>query len=273
MVGYLGPVGTFSYMAALNYTKKGTDNLKKYPSIYSLIKAVDAGEIEAAVVPIENSIEGSVNSTLDTLAFNSNLYICGEYTMRVSENLMALKGVNEENIKKIISHPQPIGQCAGMINTKFPDVQISYTESTAAAARLISEEKLTDTAMIGPSVCAEMYGLEILCTDCGDEKNNSTRFVELRRTPNKEITKNDKTSLVFALENKPGVLFKAIEIFAKRNINMIKIESRPAKVEMGEYIFFIDIDGNIEDNEIKKAWEQIQEITVYCKCMGSYKKG
>ena len=273
MVGYLGPIGTFSYMAAINYTKKNMSELKEYSSIYSLIKAVDSGEIERAIVPIENSIEGSVNSTLDTLAFDTDLYICGEYTMKVCENLIANKGVEAGDIKKIISHPQPIGQCSSLINTQFPNAVISYTESTAAAAKYILTEKSTDTAMIGPSVCAQLYGLKVLIPDCGNEKNNCTRFVELAKEYSTEKEGEYKTSIVFSLENRPGYLFRVIEVLAKRNVNMIKIESRPAKVQMGKYIFFIDVDGKTDDENIKTALEEIMPFTEYNRCLGSYIKG
>lgn len=273
MLGYLGPIGTFSYMATKNYSKKTDDELIDYPSIYSLIKAVDENKIDSAIVPIENSIEGSVNSTLDTLAFKTNLYICGEYIMKVSENLIAKKGTKISDIKKIISHPQPIGQCSELINKIFSNAKIEFSESTAAAAKFITENMDNSVAMLGPSACAEIYGLEILMADCGDEKNNATRFVELKKTPNKSFSDNDKTSFIISIENKPGSLYHIIETFWKNNVNMIKIESRPEKKEMGKYIFFIDIDANIENPGVKKSWEEINNIASRCKILGSYRKG
>ncbi len=273
MVGFLGPVGTFSYMAAKEYYKDQDVELKEYPSIYTLIKAADNKEIDAAIVPVENSIEGSVNITLDTLAFHSNLYICGEYVLKVCENLIAKKGTKIEDIKKIISHPQPIGQCSKIINSKFAGIRIEYTESTAAAAKIIEANDDDSIAMLGPAACAELYGLEILEEDCGDEKNNCTRFIELKKQPNTVSASNDKTSLIVSTANKPGCLFKVIESFAKNNVNMSKIESRPEKKQLGRYIFFIDLDGNIEDENIKKAWEEIKKEAYYTVFLGSYKKG
>jgi len=271
MFGYLGPVGTFSYMAVNLYTNNSKD-IKEYSSIYKLIKAVHDGEIDSAVVPIENSIEGSVTSTLDMLASEEGLYICGEITLKVCENLIAKKGAKQENIKKIISHPQPIGQCQGMINECFPDVLIEYTESTAAAAKYISKNEDMGIAMIGPSACADIYGLEILKKDCGDEKHNSTRFVELRKTQNQNNMIDAKTSLVFATEHKPGALYNILKIFSENNINMLKIESRPDKKGMGTYIFFIDIQGSIFDGRIADAWKQVKEKTIFARCLGSYEK-
>ncbi|MDY3929751.1 MAG: prephenate dehydratase [Clostridia bacterium] len=273
MVGYLGPVGTFSYMAAKEYYKGREAELKEYPSIYTLIKAVDNREIESAIVPAENSIDGSVNTTLDTIAFESKVYICGEYVLKVSENLIAKKGTKKEEIKKIISHPQPIGQCSKIINSQFPNVKIEYTESTAAAARIIAAGKDNSVAMIGPSACAQLYGLEIIEKNCGDEPNNCTRFIEIKKEQNTVFGNNDKSSFIISTDNNPGCLFRVVEAFAKNNVNMCKIESRPAKKKLGVYIFFIDIDGNIAEENIKKALNKIKSESNSTVFLGSYKKG
>lgn len=274
MIGYLGPKGTFSYQAAHKYFNE-SDNSKlcEFASIHSLIKAADSGEISAALVPIENSLEGSVNTTLDTLAFETELFINGEYTMSICENLMVIPGTAANDIKKIISHPQPIGQCAEMLNTHFPDVLIEYTNSTAAAAELVRKGNDKSIAVIGPAVCAGLYGLEILIPECNDKKNNSTRFVELRKQENKDYANLNKSSFVFAVENKPGALYKAIKAISENDVNMIKIESRPEKNTLGRYIFFIDTDGCIADGNLKKAWSEIEKIAYKCKFLGSYKKG
>lgn len=273
MIGYLGPAGTFSYEAVLKYLQGKKEELKEYSSIYTLIKAVDNGEIDSCVVPIENSLEGSVNTTLDTLAFNSDLYICGEYTMHIKENLMALPGAKISDIKRIMSHPQPIGQCSEMIHNQLPNAVIEYTNSTAAAAKLIEETQDITTATIGPAACAELYGLNILIAECNDENNNATRFVELKKYENTEVGGCDKSSFIFTVDHKPGALFKAIEAISQNGINMLKIESRPEKKELGRYIFFIDTDGNIRDENLKKAWDSIKEVAYRCKFLGSYKKG
>ena len=272
MFGYLGPVGTFSYMAVNLYTNNSKE-IKEYSSIYKLIKAVKNSEIDSAIVPIENSIEGSVTSTLDMLAAEDGIFICGELTLKVCENLMTVKGAKESDIKKIMSHPQPIGQCQGIINECFADAVIEYTESTAQAAKYISEHNDKFIAMVGPSACADIYGLDILKADCGDEKHNSTRFVELRKIENKKALKDAKTSLVFATEHKPGALYRVLEIFSNHNINMLKIESRPDKKGMGTYIFFIDIQGSIYDESICDAWNKIKEKTIFARCLGSYERG
>ncbi len=273
MTGYLGPKGTFSYAAVQKFTNEKPSQLREFTSIYQLIKAVDNKEIDSAIVPIENSLDGSVNSTLDTLAFDSELYIYGEYTMKVTENLMVLPEAKICDIKKIISHPQPIGQSATMINKQFPDAVIEYTNSTAAAAKLICDTKDKSIATIGPASCAELYGLKILIPECNDEKNNATRFVELKKTQNTTCTDNDKSSFIFTVDNKPGALYEVIEVLAQNGVNMLKIESRPEKKEFGRYIFFIDTDGNLKDESLNNAWQKINTIAYKCKFLGSYQKG
>lgn len=270
MIGYLGPQGTFSHLAALEcFGEK--EELRAYSSIYSLILATAAGNVEKAIVPIENSIEGSVNMTLDTLAFDVDLFITGEYVLKVCENLMAKKGTREEDITKIMSHSQPIAQCAHMIEESLSGRTIEYTESTAAAAARVaaSDEKL---AVIGPKSLAKLYGLEILRSDCADDRNNATRFVIIEKEPTRVVTETDKTSVAFTLDNRPGSLWTALETFADSKINMIKIESRPVKKELGKYIFFIDIDGNIDDATIFFALNKIKDNTDFYKFLGSYKK-
>lgn len=274
MIGYLGPKGTFSYQAVHKYFGK-TDNtgLCGFNSIHSLIKSVDSGEISSALVPIENSLEGSVNTTLDTLAFETELFICGEYTMPITENLMVLPGTKASDIKKIISHPQPIGQCAEMLNNNFPDAVIEYTNSTAAASELVRKTNDKSLAVIGPKICSELYELDILIPECNDRKNNSTRFAELRKHENTNYAELNKSSFVFAVENKPGALYKVIKAISENGVNMLKIESRPEKNKLGRYIFFIDTDGCITDENLKKAWNEIKTIAYKCKFLGSYKKG
>ncbi len=159
---------------------------------------------------------------------------------------MVKKGVKKENIKIITSHPQPIGQCSKLLSHEFADVKIEFADSTASAAKRVKESD-GSVACIGSPNSAKIYDLDILCHDCGDDANNSTRFVIIEKTPNKTVTGHDKSSIVFAIDNKPGSLYSAIELLAKSGINMTKIESRPMKKELGKYVFFIDIDGNIDD--------------------------
>lgn len=268
MLGYLGPNGTFSHQAAMEWSE-GKEEIKEFSTIYSVILAVEKGEIDRAIVPIENSIDGSINTTLDTLAFDVDLYITGEYILHISENLMVKKGVKKEDIKIITSHPQPIGQCSKLLSHEFADVKIEFADSTASAAKRVKESD-GSVACIGSPNSAKIYDLDILCHDCGDDANNSTRFVIIEKTPNKTVTGHDKSSIVFAIDNKPGSLYSAIELLAKPGINMTKIESRPMKKELGKYVFFIDIDGNIDDASIYFALDKVRQNTFFYKFLGSY---
>ncbi len=270
MIGYLGPKGTFSQLAAIEYFGKDAE-FRAYGSIYSLLLATSRGEVEKAIVPIENSIEGSVNMTLDTLAFDVDLYITGEYILKVTENLMAKKGTRCEDITKILSHQQPIAQCAHLLESRFAGIATECTESTAAAAKIVLETN-EPFAVLGPKSLADIYGLEILIPSCEDDHNNATRFVVIEQTPSREASSSDKTSVAFTLDNKPGSLWNALEDFSKKNINMIKIESRPVKKELGKYIFFIDIDGNLFDATISSALDEIKNHTEFYKFLGSYRK-
>ncbi len=267
MLGYLGPDGTFSHMAAMEYAAGG--DIRRFPTIYSIICAVNSGEIDEGIVPIENSIEGSINTTLDALAFDVDLYIVAEHVLKIRENILIKKGADKSMIKKIMSHPQPIGQCSRILNSEFQGVDIEFTNSTAEAGQIVAGSD-GSIACVGPASLAETYGLEILYADCSDENNNATRFVVVSRQRNMSVTAHDKTSIVFSTEHKPGGLYKAIKQLATDNINMLKIESRPSKTELGTYVFFIDIEGNTDDPTIYFALDKLKGCTIFYKLLGSY---
>lgn len=268
MLGYLGPHGTFSHQAALEWSNE-KEELKEFSTIYSAICAVEDGTVDRAIVPIENSIEGSVNTTLDALAFDVNLYIVGEHVLHISQNLMIKKGASLEDIKLVLSHPQAIGQSSRMLSNQLSHAKVEFSDSTASAAKAVSYGDGT-TACIGSPNLADIYNLEIAIPDCGDAENNSTRFVIVEKNPSREVSGHDKTSIAFTLENKPGSLYKALELFAASKLNMIKIESRPVKTELGTYMFFIDIDGNIDDATIYFALDKLRQNTEFYKFLGSY---
>ena len=270
MLGYLGPTGTFSYIAALEYSKD-EKNIKEYKTIPSVLAAVKKGDIEEAIVPIENSIEGIINTTLDTLAFSDDLYIIAEYVLKINQNLITKPGASKKDIKKIASHPQPIGQCSIMLSSEFPQTEIIYTNSTAAAAELVKNGD-GSVAMIGTEKAALLNDLFILKENCQDEQNNSTRFVVISKTPCKKVTENDRTSIAFSVSHTPGSLFNALALFAVYDINMIKIESRPIKTQLGEYIFFVDIVGNAYDEDISHALKKLRSKTSMYRFLGSYEK-
>ena len=162
MLGYLGPNGTFSHQAAMEWSE-GKEEIQEFSTIYSVILAVEKGEIDRVIVPIENSIDGSINTTLDTLAFDVDLYITGEYILHISENLMVKKGVKKENIKIITSHPQPIGQCSKLLSHEFANMKIEFADSTASAAKRVKESD-GSVACIGSPNSAKIYDLDIVTT-------------------------------------------------------------------------------------------------------------
>ena len=268
MLGYMGPVGTFSQQAALEWSG-GKEELKEYPTIVSAIKAVDKGEAERSIVPIENSLNGSVTMTLDTLAFDSDVYITDEFVLDITQNLVVKKGTSISDIKMIMSHPQALGQCMRMLESDFAGVEIKAMQSTAEAAKAVAEGDGT-AAAIATSAAAELYSLDVVRRACNDETNNRTRFVVIEKKPNLRVTDHDKSSIVFSTEHVPGSLYRAIGLLGKERINMLKIESRPMKNELGRYVFFIDIEGNADDANIYFALDKVRENSLFFKFLGSY---
>ncbi|NJD03776.1 MAG: prephenate dehydratase [Ruminiclostridium sp.] len=267
-IGFLGPKGTFSHEALSVYAKDMLYEACDYFSIQELLQAVQNNEVDEAIAPIENSIEGAVNATLDILATDVDLLIKSELVIPVRENLLVKKGTSLKNISHILSHPQPLGQCRNFINSHFPDAQIRATYSTAGAAEEVAAGS-GDSAAIGSSVAAEAYGLEIAEKDIHDCENNHTRFIAVSHTDG-DRTGNDRTSIVFSTEDKPGSLYRILDIFSLWDINMSKIESRPAKNQLGRYIFFVDISGHREDAEIRDALTMIRRKSSFYKFLGSY---
>lgn len=269
-VGYLGPDGTFSQLAADEFEKSvstGTVEKLAFSSIAELGAAANKGIIDAAVLPIENSLEGGVNTTLDCLAFECDLYITKEILIKVRQNLLGHHNV--ESIKKLYSHPQPIGQCSRFLAKKLPKVDIIYTNSTAEAAAFAAKDPTA--AALGNKALANIYTLKILAEGIEDTTANTTRFVVAQKNP-PPVTGANKTSIVFNVDNTPGALFKMLSVFDIFEINMMKIESRPAKTILGEYVFFVDINGSIENENITKALEIVKYKSTFFKILGSYKE-
>lgn len=267
MIGCLGPKGTFSHLAAMRYAED--EPIKPYPSIYQVIQAVNSGEVDKGIVPIENSIEGSINVTLDALAYDVDLYIIDEHILPIRQNLMVRRGTSKDAVKVIMSHDSALGQCAKMLKREFPQVKLERAQSTSLAAKIAAESD-GSTAALCSANCAELYGLDVLMKNCNDEDTNSTRFVVVAKEPNRKVTGHDKSSVVFTLDHKPGTLYHALALFDQSNINMLKIESRPLKTELGKYIFFIDIEGNIDNPTIYFALDRVRQNTVFYKFLGSY---
>ncbi len=269
-IAFLGPEGTFTEEALIKYAK----NLKDYEkmpisTIQDVIKSVDRGETWQGVVPIENSIEGSVNITQDILTFESDSKIIGEITIPIKHHLIGKKGIKISEIKKIISIPHATAQCRYFLTNNFTDLEIIAANSTAEAVKKLINMG-NNVAAIGPKIAAGIYNLEILYSNIEDNKENKTRFVIIG-TIIPARTGNDKTSIVcFLKKDKPGSLFNILKEFAERNINLTRLESRPAKKDLGDYVFMIDMEGHIHDKTIYEAIENLRNKVYLVKILGSY---
>ena len=270
-IGYLGPDGTFSQQAVLLYQKTITDKqttLLQYNNIYAALEGVIKNEIEECVVPLENSIEGTVTSTIDLLIFTPEIYIKGEMVIPVWEDFLVKKEYNGEKITKILSHPQALSQCAGFLRKHFPDVLLQATNSTAEAAKIVSESKEC-IASLSPKQSAQVYQLKALYEGVQDDDQNETRFVVVSRQKPKQQAKGKKTSIVFTTGHKPGDLYRVLDIISIWDINMTKIESRPMKHQLGTYIFFVDLETEVQQ-DLDAALKMIARKTTYFKFLGSY---
>ena len=264
-IGYLGPEGTFSQEAALKVVNDQSE-IKPFNNIVNIFEALEKSEIDEAVVPIENSTEGSVLITLDALT-HFNLKIKNEIELPIKHNLLVQKGKTIEDISVICSHQQALAQCRKYINKI--DKQVHAMPSTANAARYVSE--ISTAAVIGNEILSKKYGLEILDHNIQDYDNNVTRFIILSRKDQEVPTGNDKTSIVISLDgDKPGGLYEILGEFVKENINLTKIESRPSKKGMGKYLFFIDFQGHRTEEHIAKTLKSVKEKVSMFKILGSY---
>ena len=274
-IGYLGPPGTFTEMAAVNYLEdkrvKGA-SLEAYMDIERLIMAIGENEIPAGIVPIENSLEGSVNITLDYLAHKVNLEIQAEITLPIIHNLIVKPGVELADIEKVISHPQALAQCRDNIRKYLGDIETVKVSSTAEAVNQLSS---SNEAAIGSRLAASRNKLEIIKEGFQDESRNWTRFVLLSRpgvaSGVRQLSADKKTSIILApIKNRPGILHELLEEFARKNINLTKIESRPTRKTLGDYLFFIDFNGDREDRQINEILKNLRLKSSYFKTLGSY---
>ena len=268
-LAYLGPPGTFSEEAALRHNRHA--NLIPFPSNSAVAMAVASGMADEGVLPIENSLEGSVPETLDLLIQETRLFIRHELVINVEHYLLVKPGTEAVVVKVVYSHPQALGQCRRFLERCFPKAQAMAALSTAAAVEEM-RNSAQPTAAIGTKRAAELYGVEILAQGIQDSPYNVTRFVVLSPSDHAP-TGRDKTSIAFSFaEDKPGVLWNALGEFALRDINLAKVESRPAKEELGKYFFLVDVEGHQEDPAVKEALEGVRQKSNVLKIFGSYPK-
>jgi prephenate dehydratase len=266
-LAYLGPPGTYSEQAATAYDPLAI--LLPYPSIPSVASAVEAGEADEAIVPIENSLEGSVTFTLDLLIHDSSLFIRNEIVLPIHHNLLVEEGTKIEDISLLYSHPQALAQCRLFIETHLPDTQVTASLSTSAAVEDVKRSNIT-AAAIANHRSAEIYNMNILREGIEDNRNNVTRFTVLG-TSDHSPTGNDKTSLCFSFDyDAPGILLSVLQQFSNRDINLVKIESRPTRQSLGRYIFLLDIEGHKLEDHMTRALDEVRNQVSMLKVFGSY---
>jgi prephenate dehydratase len=267
-VAFQGERGAYSELAVFRFFP--TCDSIPVRSFQDVIDTLLSGSSDYAVVPIENSIEGSVNEIYDLL-LQSDLNVIGETYQRIRHCLIANKGSDLDSIKAVFSHPQALAQCRHYLNRrKFDSIPVY---DTAGAVKMIKESHDKKAAAIASEYAAKIYGMDILDVGIEDKKNNFTRFYILSREfVNIEPSGNDGTSIIFSVRHAPGSLVSILSEFAERNINLTKIESRPTKETPWEYNFFTDFEGHLADLKIKEILKVIQPKTVFVKILGSYKK-
>lgn len=272
---YLGPEGTYCEIAKNQFVSLiPSSDLKQTPfsTVKSIIEYVDKNEHAAGIIPIENSIEGIVRETMDNLlnVKDENLKITAETVIPVNHCLVS-KAKDIKKIKKIISHPQALAQCQNFVSKTFgTDIEQIEKASTGRAAQELST--LDESyAAIANKRTAELFKLNILAKNINDELDNKTRFVLISRSTT-TATGEDKTSIAFVTKNQPGALVKVLNVFDSLNINLLYIDSRPSKKNLGEYVFFVDFEGHINDEPAKKVLDLIKLNTNYIKLLGSYRR-
>lgn len=267
-VAFLGPEGTFTAEAARRVAPDGT----RLPmtTIPDVVESVRLGKVGLGVVPIENSIEGAVNQTLDTLAFGPpGVVLRGEVTVPITMNLLARPGTRLADITEVRSHPMAIPQCREWLAMNLPDVELVTAASTARAAEEVAAGDGA-TAALGTAMAAERFGLQVLARDVHDRDGNTTRFVVLGRTMAR-ASGADKTSiLVFLGEDRPGLLMRVLDEFALRTINLTKIESRPTKQALGEYCIFLDLQGHPSEARVGEALRSVHRHVAELRVLGAY---
>ena len=276
-VAFLGPAGTFTEDALREALPEGEGiEAMRTATVHDAIVAVERGEAERALVPFENSIEGSVRSTLDTLAFDTEaVAIVGEYDFRVHAHLIAREGVDLGQVSAILSHPQPLAQCAGFLRANLPGVERRSVSSTAEAVRMVGES-VRPWAAIGARAAADLYGCTVLREGIEDADDNVTRFVWIAPGETEPAGEGPwRTSLVFSElgADHPGALVEALQEFSSRGVNLSRIESRPLRQGLGRYMFFCDLEGSTSDPAISEALASLRQKAESVRILGSYPVG
>ena len=264
-IAYLGPEGTYSQLAALAFFG-GDAELVNCASIDDVFAAVENKQVAYGVVPVENSTEGAINNTQDSL-IDSSAKIVGEQIVSIEHSLLVLENTSKSDIKKIVAHKQSLAQCRGYLATNFPEAEQLECPSNAEAA--IRARVDFGTAAIASELAGRLYNLQSLDHRIQDMSNNRTRFLVLALADT-AVTGSDKTSILVYTQNKPGALFRVLEPFENFQLSLTKIETRPSKKEAWEYVFFIDFEGHVLDETTKKLFATLRQGGVEVKVLGSY---
>jgi prephenate dehydratase len=269
-VGYLGPAGTYSE-EALRASAPGAVEEVPYPTIYETVMAVHDGEVDRAVVPIENSLEGAVSITLDTLALEAtDVRIVAEVVHAIHHCVVAPDELDLADVRRVVSHPQATAQCRRFLRERLAGAELVVAPSTADAV-LSVRDSAGPAVAIGSRLAAELYGCRILVADVEDNPDNVTRFVWLAGTP-QEAADASKTSVVFwgAGDESPGWLVHALQELAERSVNLTRIESRPRRTSLGHYMFFVDLEGGAQEPAVAEALAALRGRVEELRVLGSY---
>ncbi len=267
-MAFLGPAGTYTEEAAVLHDAEA--QLVAYPSLPDVVAAVDSGEVNEAVGPIENSIAGSINDIVDSLIGAQQARVVGEILLPVDLCLIAPTGTILPEIRRVRSKAEALGQCRRYLSEHLPDAKLEPYDSTAGAVESLRSEDGT-VAALGPKRAAELHGMNVMDEAIQDRKNNVTRFVVIGREPPAR-SGADKTSIVFDFdrEDAPGLVYAALKPFADLGINLTKIESRPTGAKIGVYYFLLDFDGHEQDDNVQAALTELRRHTAMFKVLGSY---
>lgn len=264
-IAFQGEPGAYGEQAVFNYF--GNVEAQPCESFDAVFDSVVSGACDGGLVPIENSLAGSIHQNYD-LFLRHDLHIVGEYFLRVQHCLIALPGVTKADVKKVMSHPQALGQCAAYLRRLGVKPEAVY--DTAGSVKMLKESGACDTAAIASRRAAQIYEMQILEEGIEDNPENYTRFLAISKTAVEEPNGEAKTSIVFTLKNQPGALFKALSVFALRDIDLTKIESRPLQGQPWEYLFYIDFLGAMQDETVRKALDHLGEYALTLRVLGSY---
>ena len=264
-VAFQGETGAYSEEAAYQYFGVRAV-VKPCESLEDVFKAVEGGTVQFGIIPMENSIEGSIPRSYD-LMLDSTLMVSGELNLKVNHCLIAHPGVALDNIRRVYSHPQALGQCSHFLRQL--NFELLPTYDTAGSVKLIKEQGIMDGAAIASERAATIYGMKILARDIQDNPNNYTRFFALGRR-DAPPSGDDKTSVVFAVKHRPGALYEFLRVMAEHKINLTKIESRPTRKKAWEYNFYLDFEGHRENENFRAAMPALEEHVLFIKILGSY---